>query len=557
MNSDMQKQKTIVKGKSRFFTYKKNGISDSGITIDKKSVDGPYAKYVLFVLMLVYVFNFIDRQILSILAEDIKADLGISDADLGFLFGTAFAVFYATFGIMFGRLADIWNRKKLIAIGLFFWSLMTALSGTARGLLPLALCRFGVGVGESSASPAAFSILYDYFSPKVRTTVLAIYSSGVYIGMGLGLFLGGMILDTWNGVWPDFNHAPFGLKGWQATFMIVGLPGVLMALWVSTLREPVRGQSDNIFTEPHPYPFREAAKVLISMIPIFNLWTLGKNEKGRRSICINLIATFSIAVVTFALIRITGNALQWVALGVGVYAVTSWAQMLAVRDPVVFGMMFMCKTLRNVIFAGGTTTFMGIALSFWSVPFFQRYYGVSASEVGVVLGAASATMGFFGIIVGGLLADRLRVYTAKGKLIVWLCGVVVAMLSVVVFLTADSLILAYAGVSTMYLAIAMGHGPLVATVNDLVLPRARATTSAFSLMVATFIGVALGPYVIGHISDVITTSGVSEGEALRQAMLWSLLLPVIGLVLVVQALQHVESDEGSILTRAQLLGEKI
>ena len=171
-----------------------------------------YANGVLVILFLVYVLNFLDRQILAILAEDIKADLQISDADLGFLYGTAFAVFYATFGIPLGRLADAWNRTHLISLGLGFWSLMTALSGTAKGFASLATYRFGVGIGESSASPAALSLLYDYYPPHLRTTVVALYAGGVYIGLGCGLFLGGSILDAWAATYPDTSLAPFGLS---------------------------------------------------------------------------------------------------------------------------------------------------------------------------------------------------------------------------------------------------------------------------------------------------------------------------------------------------------
>ena len=211
-----------------------------------QQVGGRYSKYALGVLLVVYIFNFIDRQIISILAEEIKADLGISDAEIGFLYGTAFAVFYAVFGIPLGKLADVWTRKSLISIGLAFWSLMTALSGTARSFAALAAYRFGVGVGEASASPAAFSMLSDYFSPKVRATVLAIYSSGVYIGAGIGLFLGGVIVDAWKDAFPDPALAPFGLKGWQAAFFAVGLPGLLVAVWMWTLREPVRGASEGL-----------------------------------------------------------------------------------------------------------------------------------------------------------------------------------------------------------------------------------------------------------------------------------------------------------------------
>ena len=126
---------------------------------------GAYAWYALFVLVLVYIVNFIDRQIISILAQDIKRDLALDDAQIGFLYGTAFAVFYALFGIPLGRLADSWYRGRLIAIGLGMWSSMTVLSGFASNFTMLAAARIGVGIGEASASPAAYSMISDRF-PK-------------------------------------------------------------------------------------------------------------------------------------------------------------------------------------------------------------------------------------------------------------------------------------------------------------------------------------------------------------------------------------------------------
>ena len=248
--------------------------------LDNKSQDpkigGVYAHYVLFVLLIVFIFNFIDRNILAILSQDIQEDLGIGDAEMGFLYGTVFALFYAVFGIPLARFADVWVRRSLISGGLFFWSLMTALSGLAQSFPTLAMLRIGVGVGEASATPAAYSMLADYYSPNVRATVLAIYSSGAYIGGGIGLFLGGFLLDTWTTWFPDPADAPLQLKGWQAAFMAVGLPGILMAVWVRTLKEPKRGISEDLITEDHPAPFSVLKAELASIMPLFNLVGLAR-----------------------------------------------------------------------------------------------------------------------------------------------------------------------------------------------------------------------------------------------------------------------------------------
>ena len=158
---------------------------------------GAYAWYALFVLVLVYIMNFIDRQILSILAEDIKRDLQVENAQIGFLYGTAFAVFYALSGIPLGRLADSWYRGRLMALGLAVWSSMTALSGFASNFGMLAAARIGVGIGEAGASPAAFSMISDYFPKERRATALSIYSSGLYIGGGLSLAIGGLVFRPW------------------------------------------------------------------------------------------------------------------------------------------------------------------------------------------------------------------------------------------------------------------------------------------------------------------------------------------------------------------------
>ena len=184
-----------------------------------------YGWYALLVLVLVYVINFVDRQIISILAQDIKHDLHLRDAQIGFLYGTAFAVFYALFGIPLGRLADSWYRGRLIALGLGLWSAMTALSGFASSFAMLATARIGVGIGEASASPAAYSMISDYFPQEKRATALSIYSAGLYVGGGLSLPVGGLISSGWTRAWPHAADAPLGLAGWQAAFLAVGIPG--------------------------------------------------------------------------------------------------------------------------------------------------------------------------------------------------------------------------------------------------------------------------------------------------------------------------------------------
>jgi len=184
--------------------------STGGIAADGKVP--AYSWYALGVLVLVYVLNFVDRQILSILAEDIKRDLHLNDADLGFLYGTAFGVFYALFGIPLGRLADNWRRIRLMTLGLSLWSAMTALSGLAVNKAMLSAARVGVGVGEATASPAAYSLISDWFPRRRRATALAIYSSGIYIGGGASLGIGGLIVQRWDAAFPQ--GGPFGLAGW-------------------------------------------------------------------------------------------------------------------------------------------------------------------------------------------------------------------------------------------------------------------------------------------------------------------------------------------------------
>ena len=207
-----------------------------------------YTRYVLGVLVVVYVFNFIDRQILAILAPAIKDELLLSDTQIGALSGVAFGIFYATLGIPIARLADRYSRVNIISICLSIWSLMTAFSGLATNFVQLLIARIGVGIGEAGGSPPSHSLLADYFAPGKRATALGIYALGVPIGILFGNLAGGWIGEIF---------------GWRQAFFLVGLPGIVLAIILKlTVKEPPRGYSEEKPADTTTVPFRTVVKTM-------------------------------------------------------------------------------------------------------------------------------------------------------------------------------------------------------------------------------------------------------------------------------------------------------
>jgi len=189
-----------------------------------------YRRYVLVILTSVYVSNYVDRQILSILLEPIKAEFGLSDTQLGFLSGISFAIFYATLGIPIAMWADRGNRRNIITLAATVFSVMTAVCGVAQSFVQLALARIGVGIGEAGSSPPSHSIVADLYPPAERATAMATFALGVNIGILIGFLAGGWVNE---------------LFGWRAAFLVVGVPGLVLALLVrTTVREPSRGGSE-------------------------------------------------------------------------------------------------------------------------------------------------------------------------------------------------------------------------------------------------------------------------------------------------------------------------
>ena len=207
-----------------------------------------YPWLVVAILMVAYVFSFVDRQILNLLVGPIRRDLGISDTQMSLLMGFSFAIFYTILGIPFGRLADSWNRSGLIAGGVVVWSLMTSLCGLASSYWQLFLFRIGVGVGEATLSPAAYSMIADYFPPERRATAISVYSMGIYLGSGIAFLVGGLVIQF--AVAQGAVTLPLvgDIRPWQLVFLVLGASGIVFSFAFMLVREPPREDAGSSVT---------------------------------------------------------------------------------------------------------------------------------------------------------------------------------------------------------------------------------------------------------------------------------------------------------------------
>lgn len=513
-------------------------MSDKAEAAESRSEDSvpAYSWYVLGVLVVVYILNFIDRQILSILAVDIKRDLQLTDGQLGFLGGAAFAVFYALFGVPLGRLADRWHRVRLLTLGLLLWSAMTALSGFARNYLTLSLARMGVGVGEATASPTAYSLISDYFPARKRATALAIYSSGLYLGGGVSLLIGAKISKVWDAAYPGGGIG--GLVGWQAAFLAVGIPGILLAIWVASLREPARPAAE---TAGGRHPLVDFFIDLSMLLPPFTLYHAMR--RGPMAAVVNI--AMAAAMVGFALIMIelTGNLPQWSSIAFGYYAVFSWASTLRRHDPATFSLIWGTPAFICTALGYGLVSLGAYALAFWSAPYAETVLKLPKDELAFVLGGSGAVSGFLGVILGGRLSDWLRARNPSGRILVIMFGIVAPVIPIWIGFTTEVPVLFYLMnfLAGMFAATALGAA--AATTQDLVLPRMRGTATASFFLATTLVGLGLGPYMVGQISEL---SG-----SMRIGVLSLIGVAPISLALLIYAYRTLPQAEATMAERAR------
>lgn len=384
-----------------------------------------YKRWLVFVLLLVSIFNFADRAILAVLAQPIKEELHLTDTDLGILQGLGFAILYSVLGVPLGLLAERVNRKRLIAACVAVWSIMTALCGFATSFTTLLLGRIGVGIGEAGVQPPTSSMLADHFRPSRRGSVLAIVTLGSPIGFLVGQAAGGWIASNW---------------GWRTAFVALGVPGVLVALLVLlTLREPPRGLAEGSVTT-------EAAPSLMAVVRYL----------VSKPTYLHLLAGTTVAGFTF-------------------------------------------NAVANFV-----------------LPFYLRGFDISLATLGAIFGMVAFTSNGLGMLAGGFGFDWLSRRDKRWAL--WGPAAALVLCAPLYFGAFASTRL---GVSLAFVWLAnfvliTYFAPTMATMQNLVGPRMRATSSALTALVGGLLGAGLGPTVLGIASDFFAVRAFAQGDFLAR-----------------------------------------
>lgn len=383
-----------------------------------------YKRTVLGLLVVAYTLNFIDRTIINTIGQAIKVDLALSDAELGMLGGLAFALLYTTLGVPVARLAERWSRVSIISIAIVIWSGFTALCGVAQTFTQLLLFRAGVGVGEAGLSPAAHSLISDYFEAGRRASALAVYAFGIPIGGMIGAIAGGWIAQTF---------------GWRWAFVLVGLPGVLVALAIKTyIKDPPRGYADHVVNPALP---------LSPPAPPFSI-----REEFRE--------LSAVAKTLFG---------QW---------------------PVFHFMMGITLT-----------SFADYGISAFSSPYLMRQFGVDLATVGLVGGLVGGVSAGAGTLIGGYLTDWLSRRTLAAYAIVPAIGLSIAAPTYMIAYMQNEWHYAVALLLVPGIFHYTYLGPTFGVVQNVTELRRRATTTAMLFFFLNLIALGGGPPFVGWLID--------------------------------------------------------
>lgn len=408
-----------------------------------RSMAGAYRAYALGILFVVYALSFVDRQVVIILAESIKRDLHLADWQIGMMSGFAFATLYTILGLPIARLAEYTSRPRIIATAIATWSVFTMLCGAAQNFLYMVAARIGVGIGEAGCTPPAISLIADYYPKEGRAGAISIYISGASFGALLGMGIGGLVADHW---------------GWRIAFVVVGAPGVFLALIAGmTLVEPRDGAATATAGQGDaPTGFWDVIRYL------FN----------KRSFVFIVAAQCSKAFLLYGLSAFYG------ALFLRMHG----AELGAIGAP--FGMQ-------------------------------------AASVLGIVLGLSFGGGGALGSILGGILADRFAKRDMRALVMIpALSAAFTAPLQIWSF-SSSSVVVALFTLGVVSVIDGSGFGPPYSAIQGLVPQRMRATATAIALFGQNLIGLGLGPLTVGLASDLFAQQhhrGVGPGLQLSMAL---------------------------------------
>lgn len=503
----------------------------------------PYAYVALAVLTAASLLNFLDRLIISILAQSIKLDLHLTDAQLGFLLGTGFAVFYAVVGIAMGRIADVVSRSKLMAIGLAVWSAMTALGAGATSFASLGLARIGVGVGEATANPCSHSLITDYFPPRNRAAALGTYVAGSFLGGATAMVLGGLIVQHWSSGICQAVPGAFacGLKGWQAALIIVGLPGLPLAFVVAALKEPVRPGKEHV--PLGALLLREFS----AAVPPFTLICIGRTGE-RRALIANIAMIVVIAALAATISGLTGDHAQWWAIGLGAYSVISWGQVQKIRDRPFYSLTFGCPTFVLSMVGAAFVACTTGAVNAWAAPYAMRVLHMSPAGAGGALGVVFAISAGFGVVAAGWVTDKWKPRDVRAPL--WMASLSLAgsLPTLAVMLTATAPPVYLVSYCLFAICTSGWAAGVAALIQDLVLPRMRGGAASAFALVNVVISAGAGPYWVGKVSTV--TGSLATGMISVQL----LALPAFILLFLAAARLRRETPAGR-QARADAAGE--
>ena len=431
---------------------------------DKKS----YKAWVLFMLLVVYIFNFIDRQIIGILAVPIQAELALSDTQLSLMGGIAFALFYTVLGIPIAWLADRKNRTWIITIALMIWSAMTALCGLAQNFVQLFLARLGVGVGEAGGVAPSYSLISDYFPSNQRSRALGIYAFAIPIGSALGMLIGGVLTN---------------LIGWRLTFSVVGILGLAIApLFKLTVKEPKRGRYDSTTSDVTAVPFSSVIQIL----------------KTKKSFWFLSFGGASASMMTYGLLF--------------------WFPSFLVRS----------FNAELVTFFSWLPSFM-LPTDPSPVLFVSYFYGLILLVGGIA-----------GIWLGAVVSDKLGETdkTIYGRAPAY--SFIATIPFFLIGILSNSLIIVFFSFMIIQALSFVMMGPLVSSLQHIVGPNMRATTSAIALFINNLVGIGLGNLLIGILSDFLSAQFAEE--ALRYSIASGVIFYLVAAILFLFAAKNLESD---------------